>query len=333
MSDLTIKRELEVVENEIISLTNQAQQQALMYAVEIGRRLTEAKSIVPHGGWADWLENKVNFKQRTANNFMRIFEEYGNGQLSFFGDGSNSQALANLNYTQLIALLALPGEEREEFVENNDVENMTTRELEKAVKERKEAIERAEAAEKRAELYENEKAKAERCEREAAISTEKAKDLQQQLITANAALDKAKADTKKAKDKLKELKENPEIPQEVIDKANAEAQAAAAEKSKKELEEKTAGLAEKLRSADEARQAAELAAEEAKAKAAELEKKLRMQDPNVENFKRLFEQAQGDVFKLFETIGKIKVDNPELAEKFKAATLAFLQKYVGEAQQ
>lgn len=332
MSELTVKRDIEIVTNEIISLSNQAQTIALTYSIEIGRRLTEAKSLVPHGEWAEYLKNEVKYSQRTANNFMKIYEEYGTGQLNIFGDSSNSQALANLNYTQLIALLALPADQREDFAEENDVENMTTRELEKAIKEKKDALERAEAAEKRAEQLDIEKAKAERFERQAAKSEEKAKDLQQQLTTANEALDKAKADTKKAKDKLKALKENPEIPQEVIDKANAEAQAAAAEKSKKELEEKTAELAEKLRSADEARQAAELAAEEAKAKAAELEKKLRMQDPNVENFKRLFEQAQNDVFKLFDTIGKIKEDNPELAEKFTAATLAFLKKYVTEEQ-
>lgn len=330
MNELTIKRDLNVVENEIISLRNQAQQQALMYAVEIGRRLTEAKSIVPHGGWADWLENKVEFKQRTANNFMRIFEEYGNGQLSFFGDSSNSQALANLNYTQLIALLALPGEERESFAEENDVENMTTRELEKAVRERKEALERAEAAEKKAELYENEKAKAERCEREAAISTEKAKELQQNLIQTNEALDKAKSDAKKAKDKLKELKENPTVPQEVIDKANAEAQVAAAEKFAKELETKTAELTDKLTAAQKEKEAAELAAEQANSKIAELEKKIKMQNPAVDYFKRIFEQSQNDVKELFNTIEKIKTDNPELAERFTAATLAFLGKYVKE---
>ncbi|MCQ2484776.1 MAG: DUF3102 domain-containing protein [Clostridia bacterium] len=330
MNELTVKRELHVVENEIISLRNQAQQQALMYAVEIGRRLTEAKELVPHGGWAEWLEKKVEFKQRTANNFMRIFEEYGNGQMSLFGNSSNSQALANLNYTQLIALLALPGEERETFAEENDVEKMTTRELEKAVKERKEALERAEAAEKKAELYEIEKAKAERLERQAEMSAEKSKDLQQELISTKEALEKAKASEKNAKNKLKALKENPTVPQEVIDKANAEAEAAAAEKSAKALKEKTAELNEKLRSVEEAKKAAELAAEQAREKTAELEKKLKMQNPNVENFKRMFEQAQNDVFKLFEIIKEVKAENTELAEKFTAATLAFLNKYAKE---
>lgn len=330
MNELTVKRELHVVENEIISLRNQAQQQALMYAVEIGRRLTEAKELVPHGGWAEWLEKKVEFKQRTANNFMRIFEEYGNGQMSLFGNSSNSQALANLNYTQLIALLALPGEERESFAEENDVEKMTTRELEKAVKERKEALERAEAAEKKAELYEIEKAKAERSERMAVASNEKADSLQRELSKANEQLEKAKAAEKKAKDNLKNLKENPTVPQEVIDKANAEAEAAAAEKSAKALEEKTAELNEKLRSAEEAKQAAELAAEQARERTAELEKKLKMHNPNVEKFKRMFEQAQNDVFKLFEIIKEVKAENTELAEKFTAATLAFLNKYVSE---
>jgi hypothetical protein len=42
--------------------------------VEIGRRLVESKKIVGHGGWAQWLEREFKWTDRTALNFMRVYE-------------------------------------------------------------------------------------------------------------------------------------------------------------------------------------------------------------------------------------------------------------------
>lgn len=83
---------------------------------------------------------------------MRTFEEYGAPQQSMFGPEANSQALGNLSYTKAVQLLAIPAEEREAFVEENHVEDMSTRELDKAIRERNEARAAAEhaAAEQRA---------------------------------------------------------------------------------------------------------------------------------------------------------------------------------------
>jgi len=82
-------REIEVVTAEIKEIKRQAQNMALMYAIEIGRRLVEAKSVLPHGKWGEWLKCEVNFSQATANNFMKLFEEYGSAQISIFGAVSN----------------------------------------------------------------------------------------------------------------------------------------------------------------------------------------------------------------------------------------------------
>lgn len=117
--------------------------------IEIGRRLVEAKEMIPHGEWGKWLQEKVDYSQRTANNLMRIFEEYGSDQLTLLEDNSNSQALANLSYTQAVALLAVSAEEREQFVQEHDVENLSTRELQKKLEEYKQlANEKSEEAEK-----------------------------------------------------------------------------------------------------------------------------------------------------------------------------------------
>lgn len=78
-------RTVETVTLEIRTLQRQAQQIMLSYAVEIGRRLEEVKAILPHGQWGDYLKNEVDYSQSTANNFMRIYREYGAAQQSLFG--------------------------------------------------------------------------------------------------------------------------------------------------------------------------------------------------------------------------------------------------------
>lgn len=85
-----------------------------------------------------WLKEEVEFSQSSAQNFMRIFEEYGAKQVSLFGD-AESQTLGNLPYTHALKLLALPAEEREEFAQEHHVEDISSRELEKLLRERDEA--------------------------------------------------------------------------------------------------------------------------------------------------------------------------------------------------
>src|SRR5262249_11983764 len=40
----------------------------------LGELLSAAKSRLPHGQWLPWLTNNVAFSDRTARNYMRIFE-------------------------------------------------------------------------------------------------------------------------------------------------------------------------------------------------------------------------------------------------------------------
>ncbi|MGM9680769.1 MAG: DUF3102 domain-containing protein, partial [Eubacteriales bacterium] len=146
-------REIGVVTAEIRELCGQANRMALMYAVEIGRRLVEAKSILPHGEWGTWIQNEVHFSQSTANNFMRLFEEYGDDQISLFGAvvSAKSQTIANLPYSKALQLLAIPAEERESFAKKVDAENISVKELQVAIRERDEAIRERDAAKAEAE--------------------------------------------------------------------------------------------------------------------------------------------------------------------------------------
>lgn len=117
----------EVIAAEIRSIDQQARQYVLQSAIEIGRKLAEAKELVSHGEWGSWLKENVNYSQSTANNFMRISTEY-----------ANSQTLVNLNYSQAVALLSIPAEEREQFAQEKNVSDMSTRELQAAIKEKQE---------------------------------------------------------------------------------------------------------------------------------------------------------------------------------------------------
>ena len=123
---------------EIITFDRQAKITAVSCAIEIGERLLEAKDLVPHGGWGMWLKENVNYSQSTANNFMRLYKEYGNNQGNLFTTLTNSQTIMNLDVSKALALTVLPPEEREEFVAEHDVEQMSTRDLKEALQENRE---------------------------------------------------------------------------------------------------------------------------------------------------------------------------------------------------
>lgn len=123
---------------EIVTFDRQAKITAVSCAIEIGERLLEAKELVPHGEWGNWLKKNVNYSQSTANNFMRLYKEYGNDQGSLFTTLTNSQTIMNLDVSKALALTVLPPEEREEFVSEHDVESMSTRDLKEALQENKE---------------------------------------------------------------------------------------------------------------------------------------------------------------------------------------------------
>lgn len=140
--DATDQAEEERIVTEIVELTTRMNQMVALTVLEIGRRLTEAKRLVRHGEWANWLKQRVNYSQRTANNYMRIYREYGESGLA-----ENSQSIANLGYTQALAILDAPKEDRERLADEVAERDMTIRELRDAVRIAKEsAREQADAA-------------------------------------------------------------------------------------------------------------------------------------------------------------------------------------------
>ena len=324
------QRDISTVTTEIRTLHRQAQRMILGYAIEIGRRLTEAKEMLPHGQWGEWLKTEVEFSQSTAQNFMRIFTEYGDRQTSLFGD-AKSQTLGNLPYTHALKLLAVPAEEREEFVAEHHVDELSSRELEKLIRERDEAREAVAGLEEevesarqllKVEFHARTEAENNLKTREAAwkageaalqAEAEKFKaEAEKRLAEAAAAAESAK----KAKEKLKKLQENPEVPAEVLAKLKGEA----AEEAQKALEAARAEAEAKVKAAEMAAQAAAQRAEEA-------EKKLRTADAETAAFKARFVDIQN----AFATLRRMKDEatDPDKAAGMQRAVQALLERERG----
>lgn len=196
--EVTVIRTPDIVAAEINSIKNQTRNIVLFNSIEIGRRLVEAKGIMEHGNFGEWLKNAVDYSQSTANNLMKIYEEYGADQGALFGDNANSQTLGNLTYSQAVALLGIPREEREAFVKENDVEALSVRKLQELVKERELQLEAAEVSRK--DLAE----RTERLDGMLKKSEIQIKDLKIQLRDATVKAQNAKGDEVEALAKEKE---------------------------------------------------------------------------------------------------------------------------------
>ena len=320
-------RDIDTVTGEIITICKQAQTMALMYAIEIGRRLKEAKALLPHGEWGNWLKERVEFSPSTAQNFMKIFDEYGTEQISLFGASANTQTLGNLPYTKALRLLSLPAEEREEFVQENNVEEMSSRELEKALKERDEANRRAKIAEEKAVAAEQTQAQIERQQEKISKADADLAKLREQLAKTQEDLAKAKDAEKKAKDKVKDLKENPVIAQDVLERMQAEADAKAKADISADLEKAKEEADQKIKKALSEREEAERMAKEAQERADAYRKQMEMSNPDVIEFKAVFREIQQNMARLLEIRAKVQADDPESADRLTAALNKFLQTY------
>lgn len=301
-------RNIESITAEILQLKQDAGNAIL----GIGQRLIEAKAMLPHGEWLPWLTEQVEFSERTAQSFMRLAREW-----------SNPQALADLGATKALTLLALPREEREQFmIENHIVDgeeksviDMSSRELEKAVKERDAALRAAEEAKAAAEAAEHSRAK---MESDMAALKELHQAAQDSEAMSREELEKLKAE-------LKALQEKPvdvavmEVDQDALDAARREAvaemqakvdKATEARKKAEEKRKKAEADLEALRQQLEASQQAERRAVIAG-------------DKDLATFELLFSQGNETVNKLHGLLLKVRGRGDQgLAEKLQKALLA-----------
>ena len=323
MSELTVSaavamgRTPQKIGEEIRSLTYQAKCMTVYYGVEIGRRLVEAKKMVGHGAWGEWVKNETEFSQSTATRFMKVFEEYGAEQIGIFGAVENSSTLQNMSISNALRLLAVPKEEREEFAAEVDAEHISARELEHAIKERDEALRKAEGLQKDLDAKQDELNEAEQ--------------------TSDALLEELEAL------KSKPVEVAVQVDQKAIDRAAEEARAAAAKEWGAKLKE----AKEKLSTAESERNSLKHQVKQLKKDAEavatggedvakltgeveKLKKQLAMSDANIAAFKAKFEGFQA----AFATVrGALDALEPEPRKKMAAALHAQLTAWDGAISQ
>ena len=340
-----VKRTPEAVALEIRTLQHQAQNILLSYAIEIGRRLEEAKSLIPHGQWTDWLKSELSYSQSTAQNLMRVFREYGTAQQSLFGCDPKSQTFGNLTYSKALKLLAIPDEEeREAFVQDKDVEHMSTRELDKALRElsdTKKALAKAQQAQKQAEeAAAKQKAAWDKAQARTVKLAEEKDAVYQELADARTELEEIKAKP------IEVAVEEPSA--ETMAQIRAEAMEETAEKVR-QAQDKVAQLEEKAAAAEASLTEAQKALEEANRKADDLagqmetkvaeahaahagdadrihnlEKQVSKADPDVAEFRVRFAEWQETFQKMTAVFKRMEEKDTQQAEKLRAAITAAL---------
>ena len=224
----------DILAAEIRTIKNQTGRMVLNASIEVGRRLTEAKAKLPHGSWGEYLKNEVDYSPSQAQNLMRVFREYGSDQQSLFGGEAKSQTFGRLTFSQALSLLVIPDEgEREKFVLENDVEHMSVRELNEALKARDAAEEKAAAAEDTA------RGLREEAERLRGELTDQARVYEAKLTSAGVEVDRAKAEAQAAQEAQEKAAAKAQRFQEALSEANASSQAAEEEHTRllQELEE------------------------------------------------------------------------------------------------
>ena len=285
-------RDINTVAAEIRIIQGQVRAVALEGAIEIGRRLVEAKELLPHGEWGAWLKEEFEYSQPTASRLMTLYNEYGADQSSLFGAESKYSTLNNLSVSKALRLIAIPAEEREEFAEEHKVEELTTRKLDELVKKvtaERDQMQRERAAEHKARVEAEGVAKMKQAAMEKA--QKEAADARKDADKALKDMDKAMEEARAARRDLQELKDNPNVPEELMEKLRAQFRQQV---------------------------------EDAEARAKKAEAALKLANPETATFKVQIEGAQQQMNAAVKTLQMLKEKDPDTAAKLKRAVMAVI---------
>lgn len=304
-------RDIEAITQEILDAKRRGGEAILT----IGRCLTEAKQALPHGEWLPWLNERVEFSESTAQRFMRLAREW-----------SNPSALTDLGAAKALTLLALPAEEREAFISENHVVDgeektvidMTSRELERAIRERKEAQEAA--AKAQAEASAAEQARAKMAE-DMALLNARLSGAQEDREQAAQAVARLEAQLAELKEKPVEVAVETVVDQAAIEKARAEAVAGMQDKLDKAREAKKRAE-DKQKIAEEALEQARLQLEE---QAREEKKAALGADKDLAQFEVLFDQTKETVNRMHGILIKVRSRDEDAAGRLSKALAALAE--------
>lgn len=343
---MTPSRDIREITAEIRTIQDSVRRTALSGAIEIGRRLTEAKELLQHGEWGDWLKREFEFSQSTASRLMQLFREYGADQGSLFGAETKYATLQNISVSNALRLIAIPDEEREEFAAEHDIEHKSAREVEELIRQRQEADARAAAAEKAlADADEGHALAMAELDERLHSAQQAERDAKSIAETANARVKALAAERDKTAAELEELRSRPievavQVDEDVVKKAAEEAKAEAEQKAKAKLEKLEKKLTAATQELEAYKDGDNRELEQSRARAAALEKELaeererarkaaEMQDADVSAFGVHFANVQRDFNDLMGALGRIRTATPETADKLTAAVRALIEKMGG----
>lgn len=343
---MTPSRDIREITAEIRTIQDSVRRTALSGAIEIGRRLTEAKELLQHGEWGDWLKREFEFSQSTAARLMQLFREYGADQGSLFGAEAKYATLQNISVSNALRLIAIPDEEREEFAAEHDIEHKSAREVEELIRQRQEADARAAAAEKAlADADEGHALAMAELDERLHSAQQAERDAKSIAETANARVKALAAERDKTAAELEELRSRPievavQVDEDAVKKAAEEAKAEAEQKAKAKLEKLEKKLTAATQELEAYKDGDNRELEQSRARAAALEKELaeererarkaaELQDADVSAFGVHFVNVQRDFNDLLVALNKVRAAAPETGEKLTSAVRALVEKIGG----
>ena len=298
-------RSVQTITAEIVGIATQTAQVLFISACEMGKRMLEAKELVNHGEWGSYLEDlckQLGIGKSTAHNWMKLYRECG--------DSPNFQALGNITYTKAVQLLALPEETREKILQENNVEDMSSRELAQAIKDKNAAQGMLAIAQ---ETNSDLKRRNDELERESAAL--------------KSSLEYAKSAEATAKAELQQLRDHPEIPPSLIAKTVDDAKAQAMADAQSAIKAAQAEAAEK----EEARANMETALVDAQKQIKELSAKSQLSSQDAVSFEVIFNQITPLFNQMMGHLLKVEATDPELGAKFRYAAQRMGEKFAEAA--
>ena len=131
---VAVGRSANSIAMEIQVIVRQAHRVVCSAAIEIGERLIEAKKLVPHGEWEEYVSVRCGFKLRTAQAYMQVA-----------ADREKAQMFADLEFSKVLLLLAMPEGQAEALTAEHDPQSMTVRDLKRQIAEYKDRLDAAAA--------------------------------------------------------------------------------------------------------------------------------------------------------------------------------------------
>lgn len=306
--------------NNIIS-SMQTAASAMVTLCENLKRMRDTQSYKAIGfeKFEEYTERACGIKKRQAYNYIQTYERLGSTVL---------QSNAQLGITKLQLLTEVTAVDRADFIESNDLENISVSEMKELVAKTKQQAEQIDLLQSSAKAdydtinrlqSENEELRnrptevavqqPSESEIEAAAA-ERTKELEEKHAAELKELEKLqKAKIKEAKEKA--LKKATAEKDKAVNEARAKAKAEAEQEYKDKLAALTAQKAE--------------AEEKARSMAARLDKNA---DADLVKASTYFTEAQESFNKFIGAVLKINGSEPEKAEKLKAVARQFLTEYI-----